>query len=99
MSTEQQAMMPLRRWKMTIASLLVFFLLGPVMVRLVWRLSFYALGEAPDLTEYPPHDLVDVISALLGDLPLMYLILGPAFLVVGGVPTLYGVWKGKAPVW
>ncbi len=99
MSEAKSVMMPDRPWKMTVVGLVVFFLLGPLVARSIWRLSFYALGEVPDFTEETPENIADVISALIGDIPIMYLVLGPAFSIIGGVLAVYGLRKGRPPVW
>lgn len=99
MTETQRATKPDQQWKAIVASLLVFYLLGPLLMRLVWRLSFYALGEVPDLTEEAPQSVADVISTLFGDMPILYLILGPAYLIVGGMLALYGMRKGRPPAW
>lgn len=84
---------------MTAFGLLIFFLLGPLIARFVWRLSFYALDEVPDPTETAPQNIAQVLSALLADLPVSYLILGPAYLTVGVVMVLYARRRGRPPAW
>lgn len=99
MSPAQQVTLPARSWKAIVASLLVFFLLGPLLMRLVWRLSFYVLGAAPDRSEEAPGSIADVISALHGDMPMMYFLLGPAFLIVGALLASHGMRKGRPSSW
>lgn len=99
MSEAKSSMMPVSPLKTTVVSLLVFFLLGPLIAKLVWRLSFYILGAVPDLTEETPESISDVISLLVGDLPELYLFLGPPYLIIGTVLALYGARKGRPPWW
>ncbi len=99
MSPTQEAMPLERPWKAVVASLLVFALLGPLLMRLIWRLSFYALGAAPDLSEETPRGIADVIFALREDMPYMHLFLGPGFLIVGAVLASHGMRKGRPPSW
>lgn len=88
-----------RPLKMRAIGLVVFFLLGPLVAQFIWRLGFYALGEIPDPTEETPENIADVISTFVGDMPITYLVLGPAFLVIGGVLAVYGMRRGRPPVW